>query len=77
MDNLHNPDLAQLLQKLRTLQPDSAERQAYLDELARKVRSGEYKPDPQKIARKLVEEAMRPGPPADDEDGESAKVEGG
>jgi hypothetical protein len=61
-------DLTTLLAKLRALQPGSPERNAYLDELARRVRANNYEADPQKIAARLLDEALRlePSPEEDD-----------
>ena len=59
MDSPQNPDLTALSRKLRILQPGSPEREAYLADLARQIRNGEYKIDAQRIAAKLIEEAEK------------------
>jgi hypothetical protein len=77
-DSLHNPDLAALLRKLRTLQADTPERQAYLDELARRIKAGEYTPDPNRIAAKLIDESIRRTPQQPQDGGDrSAETEEG
>lgn len=73
MNDPHTPDLSNLLTKLRTLQPGSPEREAYLDELARRVRAGEYVADARAIAARLVDEALLQDTPEDDA---SSEVEG-
>ena len=75
MSDPQTSDLAALLLKLRTSQPGSPEREAYLDELARRVRSGEYESDPQKIASRIMDEALTREPERDDEG--SAEAERG
>ena len=66
MNDPPTPDLSNLLTKLRTLHPGSPEREAYLDELARRVRAGEYVADPQAIAARLVDEALLQDAPEDE-----------
>jgi anti-sigma28 factor (negative regulator of flagellin synthesis) len=57
-DNSETPDLTALLTKLRTLQPGSPEREAYLDDLSKRIRRGEYHADPRRIASRLLDEAL-------------------
>jgi hypothetical protein len=66
MNDPDSRDLSALLTRLRTLQPGSPEREAYLDDLARRVRSGEYQPDARQIASRLMDEALGRKPPDDE-----------
>jgi anti-sigma28 factor (negative regulator of flagellin synthesis) len=51
-------DLSRLAHKLRVQQQNSPERQAYLKQLAEKIRRGEYQVDAAEVARKIVDDAL-------------------
>jgi anti-sigma28 factor (negative regulator of flagellin synthesis) len=46
--------LANLATQVRLLTPGTSEREALLDRLASRIQSGEYQPDPDKIAEGLL-----------------------
>jgi flagellar biosynthesis anti-sigma factor FlgM len=53
--------LSQLAESLAVEQPESAERAAKLERLRVAVEKGQYKPDPEEIAKGLVKEATATG----------------
>lgn len=52
-------DLAALGHLLREKADGSKEREVYLEELRKKIQSGEYRVDSEALARKLIEDAER------------------
>jgi flagellar biosynthesis anti-sigma factor FlgM len=55
--------LSSLAETVQALEPDSAANRARLDELSKLVASGEYSPDAESIASKLIEESIEPKSP--------------
>lgn len=55
--------LSSLAETVQALEPDSAANRARLDELSKLVASGEYSPDAESIAGKLIEESIEPKSP--------------
>jgi hypothetical protein len=60
MNPTHNDDvhLGELVKNLRSMAPDSPERQAKLESLARSYASGSYNGNPSSTASKLIDEAL-------------------
>ena len=55
-DDIH---LSELVRSLRSLVPDSPERQERLEQIARAYASGAYEVDPEATAGKMVDDALR------------------
>jgi anti-sigma28 factor (negative regulator of flagellin synthesis) len=55
-DDIH---LSELVRSLRSLVPDSPERQERLEQIARAYASGSYEADPEATAGKMIDDALR------------------